>query len=78
LEVEGAFAAFGEHLQGGAAQDVVDAIADFAPHRAHRAGVAAMTRRVAVFLETFDRRKVTLDDLNDVGHVILAGCRASR
>ncbi len=27
-----------------------------------------MTRRVAVFFETFDRREIALDNLDDIGH----------
>jgi len=77
--VDGALAAFGEHLQGRAAQDCIDAVADFAPHGTHRAGVAAMTRRVAAFFQAFDGSEVAFDDLGRrPAMVIFAGWRASR
>src|SRR6202044_1018220 len=73
LKVNRALAPFGERLERRAPQDRVDAVAHLAPYGAHRTRVAALARRVAVLLETFDRSEVTLYDLHDVGHGDLCG-----
>src|ERR1700733_9176058 len=67
--MDSALAAFGQRLQRSTVQDRVDAVADFTPCRAHRAGFTAMAwRRDARLLKAFDWHIVALDELHDVGH----------